>query len=106
MACCCSKTLNICDVSVCEDGVLIIDDTATAAGVHRLVLDYLDVKVVLKADLAEGDQLSFPTADLNELYQYTGKLFGPDSLPRDVTVDGEVYDCISFNTVQTFELEP
>lgn len=104
MPCCCAKTFFICDVNVCAGSFSLPGIVAPADGRYIMVLDYLDVKVTLNADLLTGDPLTFESTFLNENFTYSGKVFGPDALPMEFTIGGTVYDCIAFNTKQFFSL--
>lgn len=98
MACCCTKILELCRVSVCGTDNIKIGAVAPTTGVYKLILDYLKVTVEISKAIASGQPLDFPSNDLNERYKYRGKLVGPDGQDMTITIDEEVYDCITFQT--------
>lgn len=104
MSCCCTKTLELCRVSICGTDNIITGANAPEGGNFKLVLDYLDVDVVINKTQVNGQPLNFPSAGLNENYKYTGKIIGPTGDPVTLTIDEIVYDCISFQTGLSYNL--
>lgn len=98
MACCCTKILELCRVSVCGTDTIKTGANAPATGVYKLVLDYLDTDIVFSKAIAIGSPLDFPSDGLNEDYKYTGKILAPDGSVLTLTLEDIVYDCISFQT--------
>lgn len=99
MACCCTKILELCRVSVCgTDTIKIAEAVAPSTGVYKLILDYLKVTIEISKAIAIGQPLAFPSNDLNERYKYRGKLVGPDGQDMTITIGEDVYDCITFQT--------
>lgn len=104
MACCCTKTLELCHVSVCGTDNIQTGAQAPSSGIFKLVLDYLDVQVIIEAAFQEGNDMNFPSTDLNEKYRYKGIILGPGDEPITLTKDEIVYDCISFQTGVAYSL--
>lgn len=105
MACCCTRTLELCKVSVCQGGTMTVPGmNVGVTGVYKLVLDYLGTEVTIEAYLEEGNDLSFPTQDLNENYKYTGKIWFDGEEIEVEDTDQNTYDCLSFQTQQSFAL--
>ena len=101
MSCCCTKILELCKVNSCGDintGIL-----ALATGTHKLIVDFLNVQLEVKADIVEGDEIIFPATSLNETYKFTGSIFGPDGEQMVLTKDTINYDCISFETAIIYQ---
>lgn len=106
MSCCCDKILELCKVPVCGTALIKTGVNAPAAGDYKLTLDYLGVNVVLNATFEVDEPFDFPASDLNEDYKYTGKITQEDGTPVTITVDEVVYDCISFQTVLEYQMNP
>lgn len=105
MSCCCNKIKNLCDVALCggsiETGVL-----AAKAGVYKLVLDFLGVEYTISEEFQINDELNFPPDGLNENFTFTGKILDPDGdlVSLDDGSGGNVYDCLSFKTKISYEV--
>lgn len=103
MSCCCIKTLNLCNVPVCES--LVLDQLAegvAASGTlnnYKLVLDFLNIQINLTEEQTEGEQIHFDVSELNESFEYTGKIYDSEGNEVKITVDGIEYDCIKFKTL-------
>lgn len=97
MGCCCLNILNLCNKPIC--GILELPQQAAAdsgsGNEYSLILDYFDTQVILTEDQTEGEDIHFDISGLNENFQYTGKLYGPDG--AEVAI-GE-FDCVRFKTV-------
>lgn len=106
MPCCCTNVLDLCAVNPCVSGEISTGINAPSTGIYQLVLDYLGVEVKINADLEEGEPLNFPAENLNENYKYTGKIIGPDQQPVLIVVGETSFDCITFKTRLSYELNP
>lgn len=112
MPCCCLNILNLCNVAVC--GTLEINQVATAESgaesgaenIYSLVLDYLETTVTITQDQTAGENIRFNVGNLNENYQYTGKIY--DSAGNAVTIfdSPNEYDCIKFKTIMGIAAVP
>lgn len=101
MSCCCTKILELCKVNSCGDintGIL-----ATDTGIHKLVVDFLNVQLQVDAEINIGDEIIFPASTLNESYKFTGYIIGPDGEKMTLTKDAVDYDCLSFETVIAYQ---
>lgn len=116
MACCCTRTKQLCNVPVCgDDAVIHTGVNATEDGLYTLVLEFLGVQFRITVVGTTGEELVFPAHELNESYTFTGKIFAPDG-ELFTFEEGEepnvvTYDCISFKTVLSYvvsaeEFEP
>lgn len=100
--CCCKNILRLCKVGVCNDAVINLGITAQVVGVHRLVLYFLDTEFTIRKNFAVDEQVTFPTADLNENYVYTARVYEPDGKQVIIRKDAVDYDCIEFETVMSY----
>jgi hypothetical protein len=100
--CCCTKTLSLCNVSVCGDIDFGIE--AQKDGVHKLELEFLGVTFFKEQTFAFGERIKFSASGLNESYCYTGKMFDPDGKQILIRKNEIDYDCFSFETSLTFEI--
>lgn len=102
MPCCCSRILNLCNVSIC--GTLEIQQAAGAAesgsaNIYTLVLDFLNTTTSIVQEQTEGENIVFDVSSLNESYQYTGKIYDSAGNPVTIGDSGDEYDCIKFKTI-------
>ena len=104
MSCCCNKILKLCKVNACE-GEIKTQAIAAADGLYKLVFMFLDNEFVIELEFEEDAELNFPVAGLlNEHYVFTGHVLNPDGEVVEITVDDVVYNCVSFETVRSFQL--
>lgn len=105
MPCCCTNTLNLCKASVCQPDTIIIGMNAPADGEYQLVLGYLGNDIIIRKTFVANDPLVFSALNLNEKYTYTGKIIDPDGNTLTVVTGEGNFDCVSFQTVLTYETE-
>ncbi len=102
MPCCCVKTLNLCNTSVC--GTLELDKVAVMESggdsTYRLVLDFLETEITIEQMQTEGENIFFPVTGLNENFQYTGKVYDGAGQLVEFQDGDQTYDCIKFKTIQ------
>lgn len=96
--CCCKKTLNICSVSICDDGI-DIGITAQVDGEHKMIVEFLSVQYVIVKTFAVDDKIIFPVSSLNESFTYTARVYEPDGKQVVIEKDAIQYDCFKFKTV-------
>lgn len=105
MSCCCNKIKNLCDVALCggmiETGVL-----AAKEGTYKLVLDFLGVEYTISQDFDPDEELNFSPEGLNENFTFTGKILDPDGdlVSLDDGSGGSIFDCLSFKTKLSYEI--
>jgi hypothetical protein len=95
--CCCKKTLNLCSVSVCDDGI-DLGITAQVDGVHKMIVDFLGVQYVITQTFAVDDKIIFPVDRLNERFTYSARVYEPDGKQVLIEKSGVTYDCFKFKT--------
>lgn len=95
--CCCTNTLDLCEVSACDSVDLGI--TAQEHGAYKFVLDFLGSQITLTKDFDIDDELSFSVTDLNENMAFTGQVFAPSGKQILISKNGVIYDCIEFQTI-------
>lgn len=100
MPCCCTNTLNLGCIVVCDGQFIDTGIKAQKDGVYELQVDFLGTSYSIRVTLAIDDDLKFPTTGLSENYEYKGKVVDPDS----DTVLIDTYDCIQFQTKLQFDL--
>lgn len=104
MPCCCIKTLNLCDVSICSvlelDVLATVPDESGAENNYSLVLDYMQSQVTITQIQVEGLPVQFDVSMLNENFQYTGKLYDANGDLVTIEDSPDSYDCIKFKTIQ------
>jgi len=94
--CCCINTLNFCNQNVC--GEIDFDIIAQIAGTHRLVTEFLGIKITIENVFGIGDNITFPIDQLNENFQYTVELFDPNNAKIIIRKNEIDYDCFKFKT--------
>jgi len=95
--CCCSKTLKMCSVNIC-DGIIDLGVVAQTSGIFKLMLNFLGGKVTIEQEFDEDEEIIFNISSLNENFEYSGKLFEPDDDQVILNKDGVEYDCFKFST--------
>lgn len=105
MPCCCINVLNLCKASVCQTDTIVTGILAASDGEYQLVLDYLGNQIIIRKSFLTGEALNFSASNLNEKYTYKGQILNPFGAVVSITVDEVEYDCISFETVMTYETE-
>lgn len=105
-ACCCLNTLNLGCVDTCDLDVIRTGNLALVAQQYTLVLEFLGMIYKIEKIFSQGEELIFPTAGLNENYNYQGYVVDSSGAVVPLTVSGDttVYDCISFQTKKGFVL--
>lgn len=107
MSCCCENTLNLGCIGTCTDDYLRTGNNAPVTGIYTLHANFLNATYKIKALIAEGEEIMFPTRTLNENYAYSGYVTDPSGATISFISggDGIPYDCISFETNIQFVLE-
>lgn len=101
MPCCCIKTLNLCNVGVC--GILEFKQVAISesgiADIYTLLLDYMETAISLVQEQTPGENIKFNVSNLNENFQYTGKIYDSAGNMVPIVVGSETFDCVKFKTI-------
>lgn len=106
MPCCCQRIFELCDVPVCS-GSIKTGIAAAITGRYKLVVDYLDTQFEINSEeITATEEIIFPATDLNEHYKFTGKIYDPNGAEVTFTVEGLLYNCIGFQTVMKYEVNP
>lgn len=105
MGCCCNKVLHLCRVKICgSDYIKTGVNAPSPGGIYTLVLDFLGTELTIIANIATGQEIKFPSAGLNEKYTFTGFIKDPTGARATITIDDVVYDCISFQTGLSYQI--
>lgn len=97
MSCCCVNTVNLCKVPIC-DGVLEIPFPAVGNQDYSLVLEFLGISVTLTQPQLDGENLKFDVSSLNELFEYTGRVYDSAGVQVNMLISTQIYDCVKFLT--------
>lgn len=95
--CCCTNTLDLCEISACDSVDLGIK--AQEHGVYKFILDFLGSQITLTKDFEVDDELSFSVTDLNENMAFTGQVYAPSGKQILISKNDVIYDCFKFKTV-------
>lgn len=95
--CCCTNTLNLCEISAC--GSIDLGITAQEHGDYQFILHWLGAQITLTKEFNIDDELSFSAADLNEDMTFTGQVYAPSGKQILISKDDVIYDCFKFKTV-------
>lgn len=103
MSCCCVRVYDFCAKDVCkEGGVVFAPIVAAETGSYKLVVDFLGTNYEVVKDQTLGEAISFPLSDLNEFFEYTGRIFDPSGNQVQFTINEVVFDCVKFKTKKQF----
>lgn len=104
MPCCCTNTLDLGCIGTCNEDFLKTGNLATLTGDYKLYVEFHSAIYRMFNLIVEGDEIQFPTSNLNESYEYTGYIVDPAGNFISLSANGQEYDCISFRTMREFAL--
>lgn len=104
MPCCCLKIYQLCEFAVCGESTIDTGILATVTGTFKLVVDFLGVEYIISAEITNGEEIKFPSGELNENYTFVGHILKPDGTKLSFEKDTVTYDCISFKTKMSYEI--
>lgn len=105
MGCCCTKVYRYCSpIGVCDEGEFATGFNAPADDTYSLIVDFLGVEYTIKAEILSGEELVFPTKDLNESYIFRARIEKADGTQMTFIKDLIEYDCLEFQTIIKYEI--
>jgi len=96
---CFKCSINLCDILIdCVNNATInTNQPAPITGVYKLVLTFLDIKLVFEKQFNQNENLIFDVTSINEKFCYEFKLMVNDEV-LDFNINNKTYNSFNFCT--------